>query len=255
MHKTLLAVACAAVIAPGLAIAQDAPEQDAAQVWSGDAELAYLMKRGNTRSQTLTAKGNAERDGVDWRHIAKLEASNAKQRNNDTREDERTAERYFGSYKLDRKLDEANYIFNVLTAEKDRFTGYDYEASYALGYGRRLLDSERQRLDIEAGPGYRWRQYEEGQQPAGESRKEEDAILRLGLRYRLALSETAEFNEDLTTEIGEDSTVTRATTSLSTRITGAFSLRVSHVLRHTTDPAPDAKKTDQEITVGVVYKF
>ena len=254
MHKTLLAAACAAAIAPGLASAQDAAE-DTQQGWNGDAELAYLLKSGNTRSQTLTAKANAERDSFNWRNIAKLEASNAKQRNNDTREDERTAERYFGSYKLDRKLDDANYIFNVLTAEKDRFTGYDYEASYALGYGRRIVENDLHRLDIEAGPGYRWRQYEEGQQPAGESRKEDDAILRLGLRYRLALSETAEFNEDLTTEIGDDSTVTRATTSVTTRINGAFSLRLSHVLRHTTDPAPDAKKTDQEITVGLVYKF
>lgn len=253
MHKSLLAVACAAAVLPGLALAQEAAED--ARAWSGDAELAYLLKRGNTKSETLSAKGNAERDGIDWRHIIKLEAANAQQRNTSTREDERTAERYFGSYKLDRKLDEANYIFNVLTAEKDRFTGYDYEASYALGYGRRMFDNDLHRLDIEAGPGYRWRQIEPGLVAPGESRKEEDAILRLGLRYRLALSETAEFNEELTTEIGEDSTVTRATTSLTTRVTGSLSLRLSHVLRHTTDPAPDAKKSDQEILVGIVYGF
>ncbi len=253
MHKTLLAAACAVAVLPGFAMAQEAADET--NVWSGDAELAYLLKRGNTKSETLSAKGNAERDGINWRHIAKLEAANAQQRNTSTREDERTAERYFGSYKLDRKLDEANYIFNVITAEKDRFTGYDYEASYALGYGRRMFDNDLHRLDIEAGPGYRWRQVERELVGPGESRKEEDAILRLGLRYRLALSETAEFNEDLTTEIGEDSTVTRATTSLTTRVTGSLSLRLSHVLRHTTDPAPDAKKTDQEILVGIVYGF
>lgn len=253
MHKTFLAAACAVAVLPGFAMAQEAADE--ASVWSGDAELAYLLKRGNTKSETLSAKGNAERDGINWRHIAKLEAANAQQRNTSTREDERTAERYFGSYKLDRKLDEANYIFNVITAEKDRFTGYDYEASYALGYGRRMFDNDLHRLDIEAGPGYRWRQVERELVGPGESRKEEDAILRLGLRYRLALSETAEFNEDLTTEIGEDSTVTRATTSLTTRVTGSLSLRLSHVLRHTTDPAPDAKKTDQEILVGIVYGF
>lgn len=252
MRKTLLAAAIMAAALPLSAQAQDA-EYGA---WSGSGELSYLMKRGNTRSETFSAKGNAERDGEDWRHIAKLEASNIAQRS-DAGIDERTAERYFGSYKLDAKIDDANYIFNILSAEKDRYTGFNYEASYALGYGRRVIESDIQVLDIEAGPGYRFREYE--QTPPGGDKTEGDAILRLAVRYSWAMTPTATFTEDLSSEIGEDATVTRATTAVTTKISDAWGLRVSHVLRHTTDPGftkgVKAKKTDQEITVGVVYNF
>lgn len=250
MVKKLIVAACAAALAPGLAFSQ---AEDIENEWTGNVELAYLLKRGNTRSDTINARSEAQRESVNWRHLARLQAANAEQRNNNTGEDERSAERYFGSYKLDRKLDEANYLFNLITAEKDRFTGYEYEATYALGLGRRMFDNDLHRLDLEAGPGYRTRRLDE--QPATGSRTEEDVVGRLGLRYLLNISENAQFSEDLSTEFEDDSTLTRATTSVTSKINSRLSMRVSHVLRHNSDPAPGARKTDQEVTVGLVYGF
>lgn len=257
MKKSLMAVACAAAFSGSLlpSGAMAIQPGESADSWAGDVELAYLLKRGNTRSDTINARAVAERDFVRWRHLARLESSNAEQRNNTTGDISRSAERYFGAYKIDLKLDDANYLFNLLEAEKDRFTGYDYEASYSLGLGRRMFDNDLHRLDLEAGPGYRVRRLEDDPAVTG-SRNEEDAFLRLGLRYLLNISENAQFREDLSTEIEDGATLTRAVTSITSQLNTRLSLRVSHTLRHNSDPAPTARsKTDQEITVGLVYGF
>src|SRR5699024_2274482 len=130
----------------------------------------------------------------------KLEADNEQKKSSGVKS--RVDERYFGSYKLDHKIDEANYIFNLLTAEKDRFSGYTYETTYALGYGRRFFDNDRHRLDIEAGPGFRLREIEErpADYPSNKSRTEKDPIGIVGARYKLNITENAYFKEDISSE-------------------------------------------------------
>jgi len=251
MRKVLLTTACASLLLPAVATA------DPKEGWDLEVGLNYTMKRGNTDSDAFSGKAEAERDALNWRHLAKLEGGNEEKRNKD-RDKERIAERYFGSYKLDRKIDDANYIFNQLSAQKDLFSGYTYETTYALGYGRRFIDNERHRLDIEAGPGYRVRELDElPEEWAGtnKSRTEKDAVALVALRYKLQLTENAQFREDVTSELEDGASVTRAETSLTSAINSRLSLRVSHVLRHNSKPADDVRKSDQEILVGLVWSL
>lgn len=251
MRKVLLTTACASLLLPAMASA------DPKEGWDVEVGASYTMKRGNTDSDALSGKAEAERDALNWRHLAKLEAGNEEKRNK-VDEKERIAERYFGSYKLDRKIDEANYIFNQLSAQKDRFSGYTYETTYALGYGRRFVDNERHRLDVEAGPGYRVREIDAPRPDdwsANKSRTEKDAVALVALRYKLQLTEHAQFREDVTSELEDGSSVTRAETSLTSAINSRLSLRLSHVLRHNSKPAADVRKSDQEILVGLVWKM
>lgn len=249
MRKVLLTTACASLLLPAIATA------DPKEGWDVEVGLNYTMKRGNTESDALSGKAEAERDALNWRHLAKVEGGNEEKRNKDS-ESERIAERYFGSYKLDRKIDEANYIFNQLSAQKDLFSGYTYETTYALGYGRRFIDNDRHRLDIEAGPGYRVRELEvRAPELEGKSRTEKDAIALVALRYKLQITENAQFREDVTSELEGGASVTRAETSLTSAINSRLSLRVSHVLRHNSKPADDVRKSDQEILVGLVWSL
>ncbi len=250
MRKVLLAVACASLAMPAVAAEEENDN------WDVEVGLNYTMKRGNTHSDAFSGKAEGERDALNWRHLAKLEAGNEEKRNKDG-DDERIAERYFGSYKLDRKLDEANYIFNLISAQKDLFSGYNYEATYALGYGRRVIENDRHRLDIEAGPGFRVRELEERPEDwsANKSRTEKDAVALVALRYKWKITENAEFREEITSELEDGASVTRAETSLTSAINSRLSLRLSHVLRHNSKPADDIRKSDQEILVGLVWSL
>lgn len=249
MRKVFLAAALAtAAFVPNIATAD-------VKGWEGELGLDYAMKRGNSYSNTLATRNRAEREGMNWRHLAKAEALNEESRSGSADPKERIEERYFGSYKLDRKLDEANYIFNLINAEKDLFSGYNYQSTYALGYGRRIIDNNAHRLDIEAGPGFRIRELKErpSDWSANKSRTQKDAVALVAARYRWNISETTRFQEDLSSELEDGSTVTRAETSLTTKINTRLALRLSHILRHNSKPGSDKRKSDQDILIGLVW--
>lgn len=249
MHKRILPLAVLMAM-PMTAVAEIDPEG-----WNGEAELAYQMKRGNSVSNSVSAKAEAEYEGDDWRHTAKVEAYNAKSEDPDTEEEERTAESYYTSYKLDRKFGEANYIFNIVTYEKDAFSGYQYEATYAFGYGRRLVDTETQVLDTEIGPGFRSRCLEPADSYTDCPDNEDDPFLRVAAKYAWQITPTAKFKEEVSSNIDEDSTVTRAETSLSTKVNDHLALRVSHILDHDSDPPPGVKEADHQVLVSLVLGF
>jgi putative salt-induced outer membrane protein len=249
MNKRVLSLALAAVL-PASALAEVDPEG-----WNGEAELAYQLKRGNSVSNSITAKANGEYDGENWRHTAIFEANNAESEDPDTEEQERTAESYYTSYKLDKKFGEANYIFNVVTYEKDAFSGYQYEATYALGYGRRLVDTDTQVLDAELGPGFRSRCLEPEDSYTDCADNEDDPVFRIAANYTWQITPTAKFKEVISSNIDDDSAVTRAETSLSTKVNDHLALRVSHVLDHDSDPPPGVKESDHQVLVSLVLGF
>lgn len=250
----------ALVLAAGIpAMAQGAEEasNDESSKWTGDVGVSLLFKRGNTDSDALNAHANASRDSAYWRHTFKADANNEKKRDPDTERYQRTDENYFASYKLDRKLGEnaKNYLFNVATYEKDNFSGFHYQASYALGLGRRWFDDGVHTLDTEVGPGYRVQCLEPEESYSDCGNTEESAIARLALKYRWQISENAKFSEDISSEIGEDASSTRMETALTSNINSHFALRIRHLLEHESKVPAGNHKTDNTYTVGVVYTF
>jgi putative salt-induced outer membrane protein YdiY len=255
--KTIAAMLLAAGLPAVSVAAEDAAADEGSEIskWSGDIGVGLLFKRGNTNSDSTNANVNMARDSEKWRHTFKADANNEKEEDPDTEEYNRTDENYFASYKLDRKLgeDAKNYLFNVLTYQKDNFSGYHYEASYAIGVGRRWIDSDLQTLDAEIGPGYSVKCLEPQDTYMSCHNSEEDAIARIGIKYELRVSDNTTFKEDFSTEVGEEGSDTRAETSLTTAINSSFALRLRHLLEHNSSVPPGTKETDHTFSVGVVY--
>ncbi len=256
MRKLTLAALVAAGLSPWPAMAADEDGASEADGWSGELEFSYLLKRGNTDSDSIVSKGNGEYEGENWRHTAEFNAINTTAENQTTGETERVAERYYLSYKLDRKFGPKNYIFNVGTYDKDLFSGYHYSISYALGYGRSLLDTERHELNMEIGPGYRIRCLEPEDSYRSCDNHEDSPILRMAGQYRWDISESAVFREKVSTEMSADEgSVSRAETSLSSQINDTLTLRLSHLLKHSSEVPGGTENTDHEITVSLVVGF
>lgn len=259
MRKHWLALACGAAMVPLLSHGQEAEngaEQETAEerAWDIEVEASYLLKSGNSDSQSVVGKANASHEGVNWRQTAKLESVNTVGENDDG-DEERTAERYYATYKLDRKLAENNYLFNVVTYDKDTFSGFQYQASYALGFGRRFIDTAAHRLDLEAGPGYRVECMEPETGYASCDDKEESLIGRLAGTYKWKISDTASFSQGLTSEVSDDNTTLRSETALTSRINDHFALRLSHLITRDSEVPPGTHRTDQETTASLVYTF
>ena len=210
--------------------------------WTGSGEAGYVATTGNTDTSNLVAKLGVTNERAKWRHTLNLEALNSEDDGNTT------AERYFASWQSDYKLSERDYLFGRLAYEDDKFSGYDYRTTEAIGYGRRVLDTETMKLDLEAGPGARQSKLEGGG-------TEKEMILRLAGRYAWQISEHARFTQDLSSDIGEDATITKSVTALQADVMGNLAMKLSYTVTHTSDVPDDIDKTDTETAVTLVYGF
>lgn len=210
--------------------------------WSGFAELGAVWTSGNTEAETINARARLRYEEESWRHTGQLEALRRSE------EGTSTAERYVGNFKSDWKFRPREYLFAALRYEKDRFSGYDYQSSVAAGYGRRVIDTDRTRLDMEAGVGYRQSKLETGE-------RDDDAILRGALFFEHRLSETAKFGQDLLIQSGNDNTEIESVTSLTAAINSKLAMRLSLTAKHNTDVPPEREKTDTITAVSLVYNF
>lgn len=240
MLLALLATAGSAQAGPFYA--PPPPEEEDAD-FSGSAELGYTHLSGNTDSQTLISKGRLTWLTGRWTHSLRGEIRSVS-RNGGT-----SAEQYLvaGRERLD--LDGPHYLFGFARWDKDRFSGYEQQFTTIGGYGRDLIDSERQQLSLEAGPGYRHDRIEGG----------ESASLGVAygaLTYDWDFSKTASLAQELSLEMTDDNNTSRSLSSLTARLNAHLALKLSHEIKDTSRPPEGAEAhTDHITAVSLLYDW
>lgn len=211
--------------------------------WNGKGEFGLVVSRGNSDTETLNLGLEFERESKTWRNRLNLTALRASD------DGQRSAERYTLGYKSDYKFDEVSYLFGVLRYDRDEFSSYDYQASFSIGYGRQLLDTESHQLNLELGPGVR------RTREADTGMTETNAIGRFSTAYAWKISDSAEFTDDFLVEAGSDNTFAENKAAINVAINSRFALKFSVAVRHNTDVEPGREKTDTLTTANLVYKF
>ena len=236
--KLRMIVMTAALLAPFSLMAQDEPESP----WSGKATLGYLATSGNTENTTLNTGFEVGFKTGQWGHSFKASAIEASE-NEST-----TAEAYDAGWKSERNRSEKDFLFGRLSWRKDRFGGFETQFSQTLGYGRRLIDSDKHKLNAEIGAGARQSELQDGT-------KEDETIFRGGMYYKWLFSETAEFRQDLTMEGGDQNTYVESVTAISAKLIGDLALVASYTVKHNTDVLPLLEKTDTYTALSIEYAF
>lgn len=219
--------------------------QEAESPWSGDTELGYVASEGNTQATSTTFNGSLVWRRDSWKNDAEVSALNSES------DGVRSAERYFLSSRTAYTFSPNNYTFGYVAYEDDRFSGFKYKATVAVGYGRRLIDRERMLWDAEIGPGYR--RSELSSDVTGDD--EEEAIVRLFTGFRWDLSPTATFEQKISVESGSENTVSKSTTSLKTSVIGGVGLKIAYLVNYTENVPPGKVHADKQTTVTMVYSF
>ena len=145
-------------------------------------------------------------------------------------------------------MTERAYAFGAGRYDDDKFSQYDYQASLAGGLGYRIIDSERTKLWVQGGPGYRYAEI----LATGES--EDGVIFRGDLGFDHQLTETTKIVDRFLVEAGSDNTYVQNDLGLEVTISGGLGLRVGYQVRHNTDVLPGVEKTDTLTTVGLLYE-
>lgn len=239
MNFRLLLVAALA-ITPLSLVAEEAEEQTP---WAGRATLGFLATSGNTENSTLNAGFEVSYTAGKWTHLLEAAAISASEN------EARTAEAYDLGWKSERKITDQDFMFGRLQWRKNNFGAFDTQFSQTVGYGRRLIDNDKHKLNLELGVGAR----QSATQLLG--LKDNETILTAGGDYKWQFSETAEFRQDLTIEAGGDNTYTESVTAISAKLVGELALVASYTIRNNSDVPPLTEKTDTFTALSLKYLF
>ncbi len=233
------------VFSPAL-MAQEEEDEDEeaeeAKPYDASISVGYVGTSGNTDTQTYNTEVLLEYRASSWLHNLKAQGL-ASQENNVTR-----AERYFFENKSDYNFDDDEYWFVQGSYNDDRFSGFDFQATVATGYGRYLSNTNDFRLQLYGGAGYRENK-RIGLPSDGQK------ILSLGQNLRWRLNSTATITQSFTSEIGDDLTVSRFEVALVSNILGRIATRIAFQARNNSSPPPGATSTDTQTSVSMVYSF
>ncbi len=235
-----LGLAITALMLPVVGSAQDAEEETSP--WAGKATLGYLATSGNTENSTLNTGFEVGYSAGKWAHILNAAAITASEN------EISTAEAYDLGWKSERKLTDKDFLFGRLQWRKDNFGAYDTQFSQTVGYGRRLIDNDVHKLNLEFGVGARQSELQFGG-------NENETIFTAGGFYRWQLSETAEFRQDLKIEAGGENTYTESVSAISAKLVGDLALVASYTIKNNSDVPPLAEKTDTYTALSLEYSF
>ena len=221
--------------------------------WEGGVELGYTDTTGNTEDTSLKTAADLTFRTGQWRNVSHFDTIYNES------EGDSTAEKYFASNRLGWLFTRRDYIWQSLSYEDDKFDGFEYTFSAALGYGRNLLDYETMDWLLEFGPGYRWSKSEDTKDDTGvviaEGEEEDEAIFRIFSQYQWRFTETSMFDQTLSTEIGEDNTISRSVSGLSGLRGGPSNMKLSFEVKHSSEVPDDKEKKDTITAVTLLYKF
>ncbi|QKK03528.1 MAG: DUF481 domain-containing protein [Pseudomonadota bacterium] len=211
--------------------------------WTGEGELGLVLARGNSDNETVNARLKLVWEREQWVNETILSAVHSSE------SDETTASRYVLSNKTDYTLNKTSYLAGVVRYDRDRFSGFRFQSSAAVAYGRRLIDSEAHRLRVEIGPGLKYAE----SRATGESTSE--AMLRGYTQYTWVMSTTANLDNRLLVEAASDNTFAENELALEVAINDRLALKAGLAVRHNTDVDPGREKTDTLTTANLVYHF
>ena len=228
----------AALLAPISLLAQEEPESP----WAGKATLGYLATSGNTENSTLNTAVEVGFATGKWLHTANAAAIHAAEN------EVTTAEAYQLGWKTERNLTDKDFLFGLLEWRKDNFGAFDTQFSQTVGYGRRVIDTDKHKFNVEAGVGARQSETQAGL-------TESETIFRGGAYYKWLFSETAEFRQDLTAESGSENTYLESVSAVSAKLLGELALVASFTVKHNTDVPALTEKTDTFTALSLEYAF
>ena len=237
--RLFLTLVLAITVTPASLVAQEVEEESQ---WSGKATLGYLATSGNTENSTLNSGFEVGYASGKWEHLFNAAAITASENKVST------AEAYDLGWKSERKITDHDFLYGRLDWRKNEFGAFNTQFSQTIGYGRRLIENDEHKLNIELGFGARQSTLQFG----GD---ENETIYTAAGYYRWKFSETAEFRQDLKVEAGKSNTYAESVTAISAKLMGDLALVASYTIRNNSDVPPLTEKTDTFTALSLEYVF
>ena len=219
-----------------------------------EAELGVILTTGNTETASYKGKVTVKQDTESWSNKYLFDALYKEDKLDSGAGEETTvtAEKYFVSTQGDYKLNnEHSALFIYGSYTDDRFSGFEYQSSVAVGYSDQLFGNDVSFFNYNLGPGYTFNKSDQGV-------SDESFMVRVAMAYEYKLSEHAKFNQDISTELvfeDESNAQSKSESAITAKLMGDLSLKVSYSVTHNSEVADDKENMDTTTSVSVVYLF
>lgn len=235
-------------IGAGAACADDTAPEPVSYVllpppWYGDVAAGYVRSGGNTDTSSLNLKLQLGYAGVTWANEFHASAYSG------SRDAQTTDERYEIGDKLSYNFSARDYAFGSLSYDNDRFAGIAERYTAAIGYGRHVVATPTQALDLEAGLG------------ANRSRDRDSprfgnhGIATLGGKYVWKLTPGTQFSQTLRSEYASNNIYVNPVSELRLTVIGQLFAAIAFEIRYNSNIPAGLRHVDDITTLNLGYDF
>jgi len=224
----------------------------------GDTEFGFILSKGNANSTSFKLKGNLYQDFEKWRNQFKIDSLYKRDENDETGDSDVTANRVFVSAQGNYKVGVKNSSFFIYgDYEEDEFSGLDFKSTIATGYGTRVYQGVKNKVDIDVGPGLYRSVADEESDVSEDDINKTGYLVRVAMQWERLVSKRTRFNQDVSVEQSLSGLNSRfkSETALISQVVGAVSLKFAYMYRYNSKPEDDKLKFDSELSATLVYNF
>jgi putative salt-induced outer membrane protein YdiY len=244
MNRLLAALAFAAVVAVSARADDAAPAP--VKKWKDAAEASFISTNGNSKTSSTAGKDNFSYDFTN-RDRLELDGGGLGARS----QNQVTAEQYYAGEKLQRRFDDADYVFEKYRWDKNRFAGIVSRQEFSVGVGRQLWKTKTDLLTFELAPGY-LNEVRTG------AKRLSIATSRAASKYTHDFTPTSKFGQGVeyiqSLADGRDAFI-NTETDLTTALSSHFSVKISYGWHRSTRPPPGFSKDDEITSFALIANF
>ena len=220
--------------------------------WKGQGEFGAFQSSGNSDNIGVSAGLKLDRKGIDWTHMLRARADYQKSNGVKSRE------QIFASYEPRFQINDALFAYGLAQFERDRFQGFDGRYAVSGGLGYKVVDGEKLKLAVKAGPAYRVTDF-----TTGESESRLAGLAGFDFDWKIAERLSLSQDANMVAETGGsgqviiDSSTTslNLVTGLDAKISDKLRTRLSYAIDYDSNPPDGSVKTDTMTRFSVVYGF
>jgi putative salt-induced outer membrane protein len=221
---------------------------------TGKGEAGLVVASGNTDTETANAKVALATEIGKWKHGfggAVLYASD---------EEGKTANRWEVFGQSDWNFTVKNFLFASGRYEQDEFSGFEYQATAALGAGRRFIDNDITHFVGTVGAGYKFLETRDSFDDdtgllIAEGSSDREVVFRGTLDFDHKFTPSTSLINKFIVESGAENTFVQNDLALQVKMTDVLALAVGYSVRHNTDPPAEFENTDTLTTINLVYEL
>lgn len=214
--------------------------------FSGSMEFGFAYEQDNQVTRALNGRLILDYDEVDKYNInsdVEFEFENE--------DGDMSTEKYRWQLQSDYNLDPTNLVYARSDISRSKFSSYEREDVFTVGYGRIFFNTDRHKFNIEIGPGYRFAVPNVGEDAVSI----DEFIARTRLNYERVVTESLQVAIDTVLETGRGNSVHSVNFKAQNRIYQELYLIFNFDYKFTQNVPIDTVNQEVSSGLSLLYAF